>query len=78
MAVITIPFDYDERIHPTIVPICVADTDAKGNPVHQRWIELGVVPAVDRLVAIAERLLSDKYRASEITEYAVHSLRHSR
>ena len=32
------------------------------------------MPVVDRLVRIAERLLSDKYRASEITEYAVHSL----
>ena len=74
MAVITIPFDYDERIHRAIVPICVDDTDSHGNPVHRGWIELGVVPSVDRLLKIAERLLSDKYRASEITEYAVHSL----
>jgi hypothetical protein len=74
MAVITIPFDYDERIHPAIVPICIDDTDPHGNPVYRGWIELGVVPSVDRLLKIAERLLSDKYRASEITEYAVHSL----
>ena len=74
MPVITIPFDYDERTHPTVVPICVADTDVRGNPVHLGWIELGVVPAFDRLFRIAERLLSDKHRASEITEYAVHSL----
>jgi hypothetical protein len=33
-----------------------------------------VVPAVDGLIRIAERLLFDKYRASEIAEYAVHSL----
>ena len=35
MAVITIPFDYDERTHPTIVPICIADTDSEGNAVHR-------------------------------------------
>jgi hypothetical protein len=29
---------------------------------------------VDPLLKIAERLLADKYRASEIAEYAVHSL----
>ena len=59
MAVITIPFDYDERFHPTIVPICIDDTDPHGNPVHRGWVELGVVPSVDRLLKIAERLLSD-------------------
>ena len=74
MAVITIPFDYDERTHPAVVPICVADTDQHGNLVYRGWIELGVVPVADRLLKIADRLLADKYRASEITEYAVHSL----
>ena len=74
MPVITIPFDYDERTHPAVVPICVADTDQHGNLVHRGWIELGVVPVADRLLKIADRLLSDKHRASEITEYAVHSL----
>ena len=74
MAVITIPFDYNEITHPQIVPICIADTDAKGNLVCPAWIEHGVVPVVDRLVRIAERVLLDRFRASEITEYAVHSL----
>jgi hypothetical protein len=74
MAVITIPFDYDERTHPAIVPICIADTDSHGNAVHRGWIDLGVVPVVDRFFKIAERLLADKFRASEIAEYAVHSL----
>ena len=74
MAVITIPFDYNEITHPQIVPICIADTDAKGNLVCPVWIEHGVVPVVERLVRIAERVLLDKFRASEITEYAVHSL----
>ena len=74
MAVITIPFNYNEITHPQIVPICIADTDANGNPVRAEWIEKGVVPVADRLVSIAGRVLSDKYRASEIAEYAVHSL----
>jgi hypothetical protein len=74
MPVITIPFDYDERTHLAVVPICVADTDQHGNLVHRGWIELGVVPVADRLLKIADRLLADKHRASEITEYAVHSL----
>ncbi len=74
MAVITIPFDYDERTHSAVVPICVADTDQYGNLVHRGWIELGVVPVADHLLKIAHRLLGDRYRGSEITEYAVHSL----
>jgi hypothetical protein len=74
MAVITIPFDYNELTHPQIIPICIADTDAKGNLVCPVWIEQGVVPVSDRLLRIAERVLLDKFRASEITEYAVHSL----
>jgi len=74
MGVITIPFDYTELTHPRIIPICIADTDARGAPVCRGWIEQGVVPVVDPLLRIAERLLADKYRASEITEYAVHSL----
>ena len=57
MAVITIPFDYDERTHPTIVPICIADTDSEGNSVHRGWIDLGVVPVVDRFFKIAETVV---------------------
>ncbi len=74
MPVITIPFNYNELTHPLVVPICIADTDDAGRPVHSGWIEHGVVPVVGQLLRIADRLLSDKYRASEITEYAVHSL----
>ena len=74
MAVITIPYDYLERTDPSVIPICIADTDPHGNPVHRQWVDLGVVPVVDRLLAIADRLLGDKFRGSEITEYAVHSL----
>jgi hypothetical protein len=74
MGVITVLFDYTELTHPRIIPICIADIDARGAPVCRGWIEQGVVPVVDPLLKIAERLLADKYRASEIAEYAVHSL----
>ena len=74
MPVITVPFDYDESTHPGVIPICIPDRDSDGRPVHSGWIERGVVPAADRLIRIADRLLLDKYRASEIAEYAVHSL----
>src|SRR5690349_16101117 len=74
MSVITVPFDYSEITHPDIVPICIADSDEEGRPVHLGWIEHGVVPVVGGLIKISERLLSDRFRASEITEYAVHSL----
>ena len=74
MGVITVPFDYTELTHPRIIPICIADIDVRGAPVCRGWIEQGVVPVVDPLLKIAERLLADKYRASEIAEYAVHSL----
>ena len=74
MGVITVPFDYTELTHPRIIPICIADIDVRVAPVCRGWIEQGVVPVVDPLLKIAERLLADKYRASEIAEYAVHSL----
>ena len=74
MAVITIPFDYDEITHPQVVPICIEDIDERGRPVYRGWIEHGVVPVADALVRISGRVLGDKYRASEIAEYSVHSL----
>ena len=49
-------------------------TDSMAPVYDAEWIEKGVVPVADRLVSIAGRVLSDKYRASEIAEYAVHSL----
>ena len=74
MTMITVPFDYSERTHPKVIPICIADTDELGNPVHREWVEHGVVPVMDRLFKIAKRLLSDEFRTSEIAEYAVHTL----
>lgn len=73
MAVITIPFDYDESTQPDVIPICVEDTDHKGNPIHPDWFRLGIVPAADDLRRIAKRLLYDAWRASEIADSALKS-----
>jgi hypothetical protein len=72
--VFLIPIDYSESTHPNIVPICVAAVDHRGNPVHRGWIDHGVLPVVEGLHKISHRLLGDRHRTSEITEYAVHSL----
>lgn len=74
MAVITIPFDFDEKTANPIVPICISDTDCEGNRIHHGWFERGVVPVADPLRKVAHRVLKDKWRVSEITEKAVHSL----
>jgi DNA-directed RNA polymerase specialized sigma24 family protein len=74
MAVITVPFDYSDTTHPGVVPICIMETDAYGNPIHREWIDYGVVPVAKNLLRIARRLLHDEFRASEITQYAVDSL----
>ena len=71
---VTIPFDYDEKSAGSIVPICIDDIDSEGNLIHPGLIELGVVPVADLLRKIAARVLNDKWRVSEITELAVHSL----
>ncbi len=73
MPVITIPFDYDERTHPDVIPICVEDSDRKGNPIHPDWFRLGIVPAADDLRRIAKRLLYDVWRASELADSALKS-----
>jgi hypothetical protein len=74
MAVITIPYDYNEQTDRSIVPICIDDEDGKGKRIDQRLIKEGVVPAADPLRRIADRILRDVYRASEIADYALHSL----
>lgn len=73
MPVITIPFDYDEKLHSQVVPICICDTDSEGNMIHPAWFEQGVAPVADRLRRVAQRALYDVWRVSEITERAVHS-----
>ena len=74
MGFFVVPFDYNEETHSSIVPICIADTDSEGNPVNRDWIEHGVVPVADPLRNVAQRLLNDRWRVSEITEHAVHTL----
>ena len=74
MAVVTVPFDYDENTHSAVVPICVTDVDDHGKPIDDRLIKKGIVPAAEQLRAIAERILADVYRASEIAEFALHSV----
>ncbi len=78
MPVITIPFDYDEKLHQSVVPICICDTDASGNQIHPAWFELGVAPVADQLRRMTRRVLNDVCRVSEITESAVHSIWRSR
>jgi len=74
MGFIVVPFDYNEELHSSVVPICIADMDCEGNPIHREWVEHGVVPVADPLRKIAKRVLNDAWRVSEITERAVHSL----
>ena len=74
MPVFTVPLDYDETIDHSTVPICVSAVDDAGNPVHFEWIQHGVAPIADKLVRLADGLLQDRWRASEITEPVVHQL----
>ena len=74
MAVFTVPFDYDEKQHSGIVPIAIRAVHENGAAIPFAWIENGVVPVADQLRKVAHRVLSDVWRASEITDHAVHSL----
>ena len=74
MGIIVIPYDYSEVLHSSVVPICIEDTDCEGLPIHRGWVERGVFPVADQLTRLAERILRDKWRVSEITEPAVHSV----
>jgi hypothetical protein len=78
MPVITVPFDYDEKLHPNVVPICISDTDREGNPIHPAWIELGVVPIADSLRNMTRRILNDVFMVSEVAETVVHAISRTR
>ena len=72
MAVVTIPFDYDELDDPnSVVPICLEDTDLQGRKIAWGWIT-AVVPISDRLRKLASRRLGDVWLASELTQLSVH------
>ena len=74
MEVIIVPFDYKEESHFSVVPICIGDVDSDGNPIYREWVERGVVPVAEQLRKIAQRVLNDVWRVSELTERSVHSL----
>lgn len=78
MQVVTLPFDYEE-LSPSeqagIVPICIQAADEGGNPIDWGWFE-AASRVQDRLRELARLVLDDIWRASEITEAAVHNLWH--
>lgn len=74
---IVIPFhwkDLPEEQQSAVVPICVAAHDETGAEIDQRWFSEGVAPLYRWLLRLSNRVLNDKWRASEITERAVHTL----
>ena len=74
MAVVTIPFDYEELDDPnSVVPICIEDTDRQGRKIAWGWIT-AVVPIADRLRKLARWRLEDEWRVSELAELSVHSV----
>jgi DNA-directed RNA polymerase specialized sigma24 family protein len=76
MAVVTIPFDYDELVDPnSVVPICIEDTDCQGRKIASGWIT-AVVPIADGIRKLARWRLEDEWRASELAEVSVHSVWH--
>jgi len=77
MSMIVIPFhwkDLPEAKQSTVVPICVAAHDDTGSEIDRRWFSEGVVPLYRWLLRLSKQVLDDKWRASEITERAVHTL----
>jgi DNA-directed RNA polymerase specialized sigma24 family protein len=78
MAVVTIPFDYDELDDPnSVVPICIEDTDRQGREIAPGWIT-AVVPIADAIRKLARRRLEDEWRASELAELSVHGVWYKR
>jgi DNA-directed RNA polymerase specialized sigma24 family protein len=72
MAVVTIPFDYEELDDPnSVVPICIEDTDRQGRKIAPGWIT-AVVPVADGIRKLARWRLEDEWRASELAELSVH------
>lgn len=69
-------FNYEE-LSPSeqgaIVPICVKSTAEQGNLIDWGWFEAAAC-VQDQLRALARSMLDDVWRASEITEAAVHNL----
>jgi hypothetical protein len=73
MGLITIPFDFDEsRDLPHIIPICIEDTDRDGRIINPGWFR-AVVPIADPLRRLAQLVIGDGWRVSELTEGSVHA-----
>lgn len=74
MAVVTIPFDYEQLEDPnSLVPICIEDTDRDGKTIAWGWFD-AVVPIANRLRGLARRRLDDEWRVSELAESTVHDV----
>jgi len=74
MAVVTIPFDYEQLDDPnSVVPICIEDTDRHGRKIAWGWFT-AVVPIASRLRGLAQRRLDDEWRVSELAETTVHDI----
>ncbi len=74
MAVVTIPFDYEQLPDPnSVVPICIEDTDRDGRRIAWGWFD-AVVPIANRLRGLARRRLEDEWRVSELAESTVHDV----
>jgi len=74
MQFVTIPFDYDElpeSARAAVIPICIARDDEEGRPIAWGWFE-AIARIPDRMLALARRYLRDPWRASELSEGAVH------
>jgi hypothetical protein len=74
MAIVTIPFDFDQLPDPSgVVPICIEDTDREGCPIDRGWLS-AVIPIADPLRRLSRRVLDDVWRVSELAELSVHAL----
>jgi hypothetical protein len=76
MHFVTIPFDYEELPEPiraAVIPICIARNDEAGALIAWGWFE-AVARIPHRMLALARRHLCDPWRASELSEVAVHKV----
>jgi hypothetical protein len=73
---VTIPFDYHD-LPPTsqaaIIPICIARNDDAGMPIAWEWFE-AIARIPNRMLSLARRYLGDVWRASELSEGALHNI----
>lgn len=75
--VVIIPPNYEELLHSErkrIIPICIQAFDCYGQRIAGEWFSRGVAPIRRELVAMAEHVLGDSWRASELSEVTVHRL----